>query len=201
LFVHMDAQWRWNGGRKIGWLQQQRDRMKAYPLYWPRLKAPRVCDDAETIIAYLKTGPKTKAWLARKLRKTITATSSLTTPMVASGNIVRIDEAVFALPSPGAKTFVPASHAIITALIGAPGHSMKFLALEAAVGRTIVRRVHTLRLRRNGVLTPANPQRRGPVTLAPAALAKIERGEPIRDGRGGILWAPDLREAQLDLFP
>jgi hypothetical protein len=200
LFAHMDAQWRWSGSRKIEWLQQQRDRMKAHPLYWPRLRAPRVCDDAKTIIACLKTGPKTKAWLSRKLRKTITATSSLTTPMAARGSIVRIEEAVFALPCPGAKTFLPASHAIITALIGAPGHSMKFLALEAAVGRTIARPVHTLRLRRNGALTPADPSRRGPVTLAPAALAKIERGEPIRDGRGGILWAPDLYEAQLDLF-
>jgi hypothetical protein len=49
---------------------------------------------------------------------------------------------------------------------------------------------HSLKwLRESGVL---GPRRDGRVPLSAESLAKTERGEELRDGRGAVLWAPPL---------
>ena len=55
---------------------------------------------------------------------------------------------------------------------------------------------HIWGLRQNGVLAPSCY---GPVALSAESVNKIRRGEPIRDGRGGVLWTR-LDEAQFDFF-
>jgi hypothetical protein len=78
-------------------------------------------------------------------------------------------------------------------VIGAPDYPPAEDALVAAMrvrGHTDDGTYHSLAwLRENGVFAP---RRDGRVRLSAASLAKRERGEELRDGRGAVLWAPPL---------
>jgi hypothetical protein len=93
---------------------------------------------------------------------------------------------VYGLPGSAAKAYMPINRQIVQAVIAAPGHLITRVELQAAVGRPVDARVCVLR--KSGVLAP--PTGRGLVTLSAASLAKIKRGEALRDGRGSILWTP-----------
>jgi hypothetical protein len=76
---------------------------------------------------------------------------------------------------------------MIEKLIAPPDHGMELYALTEAVRAPTVTVVKTLR--RNGVVECPDLRRGTLLKLTPEALTKIERGQPIRDGRGAILWS------------
>jgi hypothetical protein len=196
LFEHLKRQWGWDGRRRLTELRRYCDGMMGDPLYLPKLRLVRHTrgdDDAAAILALMHADPKrlwTISQLAGRLRKTVATVHGRVTAMRRRGDIVRIDEGkgLLGAPRPGVEIKGSASRRIIETLVVAPDRAMGFLALRAAVGTDIARPIHTLR--GNGALAPADPSRRAPVKLSASALAKIARGEPIRDRKGSILWAP-----------
>jgi hypothetical protein len=86
----------------------------------------------------------------------------------------------------GRREAAPASQQIVAALIDAG--EMTRTALQKSIGRSPAATDKAIfSLRQSGVLaTPV----RGSVSLSSKALAKVKRGQPILDGRGGVLWAP-----------
>jgi hypothetical protein len=77
---------------------------------------------------------------------------------------------------------------MIEKLLGASNYEMELYALTHAVGAPTVTVAKTLR--RNGVVELPNFRRGTLARLTAEVVAKINRNEPIRDGRGAILWAP-----------
>jgi hypothetical protein len=187
LLIQLDSQWRWTDARKIEELEKRIARLAKYPNWWPAFRPVRGCADAEAIVTLLADVPRSKAWLARKLRKTVPAINALTVALNATGKIVRVEPGKFGSPEGNAQPFVSATHQIIAALIATAGQSMRRIELMAATnGAAIDRPLHTL-VHSNGVLISP---KRGTFALSPDTLAKIAQGKAIHDRRGGILWAP-----------
>jgi hypothetical protein len=89
--------------------------------------------------------------------------------------------------------YISPNRLLVELVIGAPDYPPAEDALVAAMrvrGHTDDGTYHSLAwLRKNGVFAP---RRDGRVRLSAASLAKRERGEELRDGRGAVLWAPPL---------
>ena len=106
--------------------------------------------------------------------------------MIKSRELIDIAPGVYALPQMGAETHVSAAQAIMALLIAVPNRIWTRTEVSTAIGQTPTATDKALwTLRQGGVLRPD----RGVVALAPHTLAKIERGETIRDGRGAVLWS------------
>jgi hypothetical protein len=91
-------------------------------------------------------------------------------------------------PGHGRPAVQSRSTQMIQKLIDAPDHTMELYALMGAVGAATPTAITTLR--KNGVVKCRDLRRGTLVSLTPDALAAIESGQPIRDGRGAILWEP-----------
>ena len=208
LFDHLARQWG-GGHQKLNSLRKYRDRMKAKPQYWPQLKPTRTTRSdarAAKVIALMQANLDrhwTVSQLARKLRTSIWTMHYLTMEMRIRGLIVRVDEGrgLLVLPRPGLQVRKSVSRQIIEKLIAAGDDGIGFVALRDAIGCNISHQVHDLR--EIGVLAPSThagcwtrPEEEGPpiwlgtpVKLSADAIAKIARGQPIRNGRR-TLWAP-----------
>jgi hypothetical protein len=205
----------WGGGRqKLNSLRKHRDRMKAKPQYWPQLNPPRSTRSdarAAKVIALMQANLDrhwTVSQLARKLRTSIWTMHYLAMEMQIRGLTVRVDEGrgLLVLPRQGLQVRKSVSRQIIEKLIAAGDDGIGFVALRDAIGHNISHQVHDLR--KIGVLAPSThggcwtrPEEEGPpirlgtpVKLSADAIAKIARGQPIRNGRR-TLWAPIDRAA------
>jgi hypothetical protein len=203
LFGHLDAQWRVPGTQKIEWIDKYADRMRRHPRYWPQLRQLRESPDVDAIIALLREAPGQrldKAQLAREIPKIRKITDAALTTMlgllVRGGKIDRVADGVYTLPGSTAAPYIRPSQLIVRELIAAPHYLMTRAELQAMIGGTETTTNKAIwTLRRGGVLAASERGLRGWVALTPESLAKIQRGEVIRDGRGGVLWAPDARPA------
>jgi hypothetical protein len=208
LFDHLARQWA-GGHQKLNSLRKYRDRMKAKPQYWPQLKPMRATRSearAAKVVALMQANLDrhwTVSQLARKLRTPISTMHYLTMEMRIRGLIVRVDEGrgLLGLPRPYLKVRKSVSRQIIEKLIAAGDDGIGFVALRDAIGCNISHQMYDLR--KIGVLAPSThagcwtrPEEGGPpirlgapVRLSADAIAKIARGQPIRNGRR-TLWAP-----------
>jgi len=206
LFDHLARQWA-GGHQKLNSLRKYRDRMKAKPQYWPQLARTTRSDARAAKVIALMQANLDRHWtvsqLARKLRTSIWTMHYLTMEMRTRGLIVRVDEGrgLLVLPRAGLQVRKSVSRQIIEKLIAAGDDGIGFVALRDAVGCNISHQVHDLR--KIGVLARSThagcwtrPEEEGPpirlgtpVKLSADAIAKIARGQPIRNGRR-TLWAP-----------
>lgn len=134
LFDRMDIRVRWDGKRRIAWLQEQAERMAADPVYWPVQKKQSAKTGVDTVLAALQSGPKTKAKLVGMTGKTEVAIASLTQSLCDAGWIVRLKPGVYALPAAGTETHVSATDAVLAALTTA-GKSMTTAELCVATSK------------------------------------------------------------------
>jgi hypothetical protein len=196
LFVCLDAQWR-HFGQKRKLLDEWLKKMGRDPLDWPRrlpLRGSRVGDQ---ILTALRTGPKTDAQIVRAFPKSAKMTLTKLNPTlglaIKAGKIMRVGWGKYALPESGLAAYISPNRLLVELVIGAPDYPPAEDALVAAMrvrGHTDDGTYHSLAwLRENGVFAP---RRDGRVRLSAASLAKRERGEELRDGRGAVLWAPPL---------
>lgn len=194
---------RWNrqyadGGAKFRRLLKFSDRIKADPLDWPRRPRPATYSDANAaaVRALMQDDPK-RFWsvsqlanskVARKRGISTKAMTHLTKTMRDRGELEWSDfgRSLLRLSGCGLPIRKSCSQQMIIKLIAAPDHAIEIYALIESVGAPAVTAVETLR--RNGVVECPDFRRGTLVKLAPEALAKIERNQPIRDGRGAILW-------------
>jgi hypothetical protein len=208
LFDHLARQWA-QGRQKLAWLRKYRERIKANPRYWPQLKPMRTTgSDAEAaaVVALICANLKTEwtvSLLAKRRRRGIYYMDHLTTEMRFREMLVMVDEGrgILSLPRRGLQIKRTVTKRIIENLIAAPDHEMGYLAMRDAIGQNIGHQVHTMR--KLGILTPSPhagcwtaPQNGGalirlgaPLRLSEDALAKIARGQPIRNRRR-TLWTP-----------
>jgi len=208
LFDHLARQWA-QGRQKLAWLRKYRDDIQAKPRHWPPLRPMRtVGSDAEAaaVIALMRSRPKTEwtvSLLASERGKPVSYMDHLTTEMRFRGMLVMADEGrgVLAIPRSGLEIKKTITRRIIDILIATENHEMGYVAMRDAIGSNIARAVH--HLRKIGVLCPSPhagcwtraedggpPIRLGaPLKLSEDALAKIERGQPIRNERR-TLWTP-----------
>jgi hypothetical protein len=186
---HLEQQ-RWCfKGAKLFRLRSLRDTMKAHALngdllYSPMLMLRRgrtVSTDAiaPAILRLMKAKPErtwTLSQLARKLGKSRQTIYLVTMDMRLRVEIVLVDasQGLYALPKPGIEIKKSVSLRIIEALLAAPGHSMRFVALQNVVGVPIA--APLFRARRSGVVEPGDPHRRSPIRLSEEALAKHRAG-------------------------
>jgi hypothetical protein len=186
---HLDRQ-RWcRTSAKVFRLRSLLDTMKAHALkgdllYSPMLMLRRgrtVSTDAiaPAILTLMKADPErtwTLSQLARKLRKSRQTIYLITMDLRLRGEIVLVDASrgLYALPKRGIEVKKSISLRIIQILLATPDHSMRFVALENAVGSPVA--ASLFRLRRNGVLEPGDPHRRSPIRLSEDALAKSRAG-------------------------
>ncbi len=196
LFVCLDAQWR-HFGQKRKLLDEWLTKMARDPLYWPRrlpLRGSRVGDQ---ILKALRTGRKTDVQIVRAFPKSAKMTRTKLNPTlglaIKAGKIMRVGWGEYALPESGLAAYISPNRLLVELVIGAPDYPPAEDALVAAMrvrGHTDDGTYHSLTwLRENGVFAP---RRDGRVPLSAESLAKRERGEELRDGRGAVLWAPPL---------
>jgi hypothetical protein len=200
-FDRWEKQWG-DAGTKFRRLLKFRDRIKADPLDWPLRPKPATYSDANgaAILAFMKAHPG-KCWSVSQLAKqkfahkqgiSIKAMTHLTKTMRDRDppELEWADIGRSLLRPAGLRLSVrkSCSTQMIEKLIDAPDHAIELYALTGAVGARTVTAVKTLR--GNGVVELPDLRRGTLVKLTPAALAKIERQLPIRDGRGAILWEP-----------
>src|SRR5262249_10696789 len=197
-FDRWERQWG-DAGSKFRRLAKFRDRIKADPLDWPLRPKPAKYSNAngEAIRALMEADPK-QCWsvsqlasskIARKRGISIKAMTHLTKAMRDRGELEWADmgRSLLRLSGRGLPIRKSCSMQMIEKLIAAPDHRMELYALTEAVGAPTVTVVKTLR--RNGVVECPDFRRGTLLKLTPEALTKIERGQPIRDGRGAILWS------------
>jgi hypothetical protein len=198
-FDRWEKQWG-DAGAKFRRLLKFRDRIKADPLDWPLRPKPATYSNANgaAILAFIKAHPG-KGWSVSKLATqkfarergiSIKAMTHLTKSM-RDRNPPQLEWADFGrsllrLAGHGLPVRKSCSRQMIEKLVDAPDHAMELYALTGAVGARTVTVVNTLR--RNRVVELPNLRRGTLVKLTAAALAKIERRLPIRDGRGAALW-------------
>jgi hypothetical protein len=196
LFVCLDAQWR-HFGQKRKLLDEWLTKMARDPLYWPLRLPVRGSRVGDQILKALRTGRKTDVQIVRAFPKSAKMTLTKLSPTlglaIKAGKIIRVSWGEYALPESGLAAYISPSRLLVELVIGAPDYPPAEDALVAAMrarGHTEDGTYHSLRwLRENGVLAP---RRDGRVPLSAESLAKRERGEELRDGRGAVLWAPPL---------
>lgn len=196
LFVYLDAQWR-HFGQKRKLLDEWLAKMARDPLYWPRHLPPRGSRVGDQILKALRTGRKTDVQIVRAFPKSAKMTLTKLSPTlglaIKAGKIMRVGWGEYALPELGLAPYISPNRLLVELVIGAPDYPPAEDALVAAMrvrGHTDDGTYHSLTwLRENGVLAP---RRDGRVPLSAESLAKRERGEELRDGRGAVLWAPPL---------
>ena len=186
---HLERQrWCWKSARVFR-LRSLLDTMKAYALkgdllYSPMLMLRRgrtVSTDAvaPAILRLMKADPErtwTLSQLASKLRKTRQTIYVVTMDMRLHGEIVLVDASrgLYALRNRGIEVKKSVSLRLIEVLLATSDGSMRFVALENAVGSPIA--APLFRLRRTGVVQPGDPHRRSPIRLSEDALAKSRAG-------------------------
>ena len=186
---HLERQrWCWKSA-KVFRLRSLLDTMKAYALkgdllYSPMLMLRRgrtVSTDAvaPAILRLMKADPErtwTLSQLASKLRKTRQTIYVVTMDMRLHGEIVLVDASrgLYALRNRGIEVKKSVSLRLIEVLLATSDGSMRFVALENAVGSPIA--APLFRLRRTGVVQPGDPHRRSPIRLSEDALAKSRAG-------------------------
>jgi hypothetical protein len=196
LFVYLDAQWR-HFGQKRKLLDEWLAKMARDPLYWPPRPRPRGSRVGHQILKALRTGRKTDVQIVRAFPKSAKMTLTKLRPTLGlamkAGKIMRVGWGEYALPESGLAAYISPNRLLVELVIGAPDYPPAQDALVAAMrvrGHTDDGTYHSLKwLRQTGVLAPP---RDGRVRLSAESLAKRERGEEIRDGRGTVLWAPPL---------
>jgi len=196
LFVYLDAQWR-HFGQKKKLLDEWLSEMVREALYWPPRPSPRGSRVGDQILKALRTGRKTDVQIVRAFPKSAKMTLTKLSPTLGlamkAGKIIRVGWGEYALPDSGLTPYIPPNRLIVEFVIGAPDYPPAEEALVAAIrerGHTDDGIYHSLRwLRESGVL---GPRRDGGVPLSAESVAKRERGEELRDGRGAVLWAPPL---------
>jgi hypothetical protein len=210
LFDHLSRQWA-QGRQKLAWLRKYCERIKADPRYWPQRRPMRTTgSDAEAaaVVALMRAIPKTEwtvSLLAKRRRKSIYYMDHLTTEMRFRGVLVMVDEGrgILALPKAGLQIKKTVPKRIIENLIATPNHEMGHVTMRDVIGQNIGHQVY--QLRKLGVLIPSphagcwtTPQNGGapirlgvPLRLSEDALAKIARGQPIRNRRRTIWTPPD----------
>jgi hypothetical protein len=196
LFVYLDAQWR-HFGQKKKLLDEWLSEMVREALYWPPRPSPRGSRVGDQILKALRTGRKTDVQIVRAFPKSAKMALTKLSPTLGlamkAGKIIRVGWGEYALPDSGLTPYIPPNRLIVEFVIGAPDYPPAEEALVAAIrerGHTDDGIYHSLRwLRESGVL---GPRRDGGVPLSAESVAKRERGEELRDGRGAVLWAPPL---------
>jgi hypothetical protein len=196
LFVYLDAQWR-HFGQKRKLLDEWLTKMLREPLYWPPRPRRRGSRVGDQILKALRTGRKTDVQIVRAFpesaKMTLTKLSPTLGLAVKAGKVIRVGWGEYALPESGLTPYIPPNRLIVELVIGAPDYPPAEDALVAAMrvrGHTDDGTYHSLKwLRESGVLAP---RRDGRVPLSAESMAKRERGEELRDGRGAVLWAPPL---------
>ena len=196
LFVYLDAQWR-HFGQKRKLLDEWLTKMLREPLYWPPRPRRRGSRVGDQILKALRTGRKTDVQIVRAFpesaKMTLTKLSPTLGLAVKAGKVIRVGWGEYALPELGLTPYIPPNRLIVELVIGAPEYPPAEDALVAAMrvrGHTDDGTYHSLRwLRESGVLAP---RREGSMPLSAESMAKRERGEELRDGRGAVLWAPPL---------
>jgi hypothetical protein len=186
---HLERQ-RWcRASAKVFRLRSLLDTMKAHALkgnllYSPMLMLRRgrtVSTDAiaPAILMLMKADPE-RTWTlsqhACKLRKSRQTIYLVTMDMRLRGEIVLVDASrgLYALPKRGIEVKKSVSLRLIEILLATADRSMRFVALENAVGSLIA--ASLFRLRRTGVVEPGDPHRRSPIKLSEDALAKSRAG-------------------------
>jgi hypothetical protein len=158
------------------------------------LRGSRVGDQ---ILKALRTGRKTEVQIVRAFPKSAKMTLTKLSPTlglaIKAGKIMRVGWGEYALPESGLAAYISPNRLLVELVIGAPDYPPAEDTLVAATrvrGHTDDGTYHSLTwLREGGVLAP---RRDGRVPLSAESLAKRERGEELRDGRGAVLWAPPL---------
>jgi hypothetical protein len=206
---------RWDGqygdaGAKFMRLEKFRARIARDPLDWPLRPKPakrsKACEDA--IIALMRADPQgwwsvselVRSKAARKLKISTKTMVHLTTTLRGRGILEWADVGrhLLRLKSDGLPVQQSRSTQMVEQLYATPDHKMELYALKEAVRAPTVTVVTTLR--NNGVVKCPDLRRGTVVELTADALAKIKRSQPIRDGRGAILWEPP-NHGRLDLPP
>ena len=196
LFVYLDAQWR-HFGQKRKLLDKWLAKMARDPLYWPPRPLRRGSLVGDQIVKALRTGRKTDLKIVRAFPKSAKMTLTKLSPTlglaIKAGKIIRVGWGQYALPELGLAAYISPNRLLVGLVIAAPDYPPAEDALVAAMrvrGHTDDGTYHSLKwLRESGVLAP---RRDGRVPLSAESLAKKERGEELRDGRGAVLWAPPL---------
>jgi hypothetical protein len=195
-------------GAKFKRLERFRVRIKADPLDWPLRPKPATRSETieRAIVAFMQADPK-RSWsvqqfvesrVGRKLHVSPKAMTHLTKAMRDRGQLEWADVGRSLLRLKGSHSPVrkSCSTQMIEKLHAASNHEMELYALTESVGAPTVTVVKTLRS--NGVVELPDLRRGTLVRLTADALAKIKSDQPIRDGRGAVLWAP-ADDGRLDL--
>jgi hypothetical protein len=196
LFECLNAQWR-HFGQKRKLLDEWLTKMARDSLYWPLRLPVRGSRVGDQILKALRTGRKTDVQIVRAFPKSAKMTLTKLSPTIGlaikAGKIMRVGWGEYALPEWGLAAYISPNRLLVELVIDAPDYPPAEDALVAAMrerGHTDDGAYHSLKwLRENGVFSPRCD---GRVRLSAESLAKRERGEELRDGRGSVLWAPPL---------
>jgi len=196
LFSFLHNRWcHFSQKRKL--LDQWLTKMLRDPLYWPTrlpLRGSRVGDQ---ILKALRTGQKTDVQIVRAFPKSAKMTPTKLNPTIGlaikAGKIMRVGWGEYALPESGLPAYISPNRLLVDLVTGAPDYPPAEGALVATMrsrGHTDDGTYHSLKwLRECGIFAP---KRNGRVELSAESLAKKERNEELRDGRGMVLWGPPL---------
>lgn len=141
----------------------------------------------------LRDGPRSTKELVQILQISHSAVVSLTLKEKRAERIIAVGHGKFDLPRPGVKPWARANQKIIQILIDAPGHQLRHVELKNTVmkmggGSGISMQLETLL--RNRVIEQFGG---GFIKLTAEVLEKIGRGATVLDGRGRVLWPPELK--------
>jgi hypothetical protein len=191
-----ENQKRASGKPKIEWLRKELKRTQDKPGYWPAERADLTAATrakCDTLIAAIRTAgkPQSLAELSRATGFSFFMAQDFAALLVNLGELTRTGEDVFALREWGLPRYLSTAELVIITLLAAPHYAMQRGQLKIATGRSHINTVIDT-LRKNGILDPAEPSRRGPVKLSAATVAKIAGGKPVCDRRGAIIYWPDL---------
>ncbi len=135
MFGHLERQFSGSGRKKIKRLERECENLEQNEFHIPQFRELKRDEDGERVLAVLADGPKTRRQLARILRRTLSAISTIGTRLKRTGQIkslVRGGQFLWARSDYPAPEFVLAPAAIVEALRTGP---KKVAALVQETGK------------------------------------------------------------------